>query len=168
MPGFMDIVGPVISDTFYVENQLAAKDVTITLPEVTPLTADLQAAGTLTMPVWQLLDNMTMTITKIGVDMGLRRMITPQPTSMESRWVQTVTDANGATKNVGCKAFVRGVPTSIPGISLTPGEAGENECSITVWNYRLVVDGIDYINVGRFSNKLVIAGVDLANYQSML
>ena len=62
MPGFMDIVGPVISDTFYVENQLAAKDVTITLPEVTPLTADLQAAGTLTMPVWQLLDNMTMTI----------------------------------------------------------------------------------------------------------
>ena len=125
MPGFMDIVGPVISDTFYVENQLAAKDVTITLPEVTPLTADLQAAGTLTMPVWQLLDNMTMTITKIGVDMGLRRMITPQPTSMEARWVQTVTDANGTAKNVGCKAFVRGVPTSIPGISLTPGRPGK-------------------------------------------
>ena len=120
------------------------------------------------MPVWQLLDNMEMTITKIGVDMGLRRMITPQPTSMEVRWVRTVTDANGTAKNVGCKAFVRGVPTSIPGISLTPGEAGENECSITVWNYRLVVDGVDYINVGRFSNKLVIAGVDLANYQSML
>ena len=168
MAGFMDICGPVIANTVYVENQLAARDVTLTLPEVTPLTADLQAAGTLTMPVWQLLDNMEMTITKIGVDMGLRRLITPQPIAIEARWVQTVTDANGATRNVGCKAFIRGVPTSIPGIAVTPGEASENECSITVWNYRLVVDGVDYINIGRFSNKQVIASVDLATYQSML
>lgn len=168
MAGFMDICGPVIANTVYVDNQLAARDVTMTLPEVTPLTADLQAAGTLTMPVWQLLDNMELAITKIGVDLGLRRLITPQPIAIEARWVQTVTDANGATRNVGCKAFLRGVPNKIPGIALTPGEASENECTITIWNYRLVVDGVDYHNIGRFANKLVIAGVNVSDYQNML
>lgn len=159
---FMNLVGPVVGTTVYAEGNLVGRDVAITLPEVTPTTADVQAMGTLSLPIWQLIENMELSITKIGVDMGLRAMITPKPISLEIRWYHTVTDANGTTKEVGCKAFIYGIANKIPGYSVTPGEAGENECTFTLYNYRLVVDGVDYHNIGRFSGKLVIAGVDLS------
>ena len=45
---FVNICGPVVADTAYSNGSLVARDVAITLPEVTPLTADLQAMGTFT------------------------------------------------------------------------------------------------------------------------
>ena len=34
--------------------------------------------GTMSLPIWQLIENMELAITKIGVDKGLRSMITPE------------------------------------------------------------------------------------------
>jgi hypothetical protein len=107
---FVPINGPVVADTAYAENVLVARDVAITLPEVTPIMADLSAMGTFSMPIWQLLDNMETALTKIGVDLGLSSLIRPTMKPLEFRWVQTQTDANGTTKEVGCKAFIRGIP----------------------------------------------------------
>ena len=160
MATFINICGPVVANTAYVENQLVARDVSATLPEVTPTTVDVQAMGTLSLPVWQLLENMEAAITKIGVDMGLRAMIKPEPLALELRWVHTVTDANGATKNVGCKAFLRGIPNKIPEIGVTIGEASESECTFTLTRYQLMVDGIEMFLVDRLAGKLRIAGKD--------
>ena len=109
---FVPICGPVVADTVYSDGALVARDTSITLPEVTPMTADLQAMGTMSMPIWQLVENMETAITKIGADKGLRNLIKPDMKPLEFRWVQTVTDANGNTKNVGCKAFIKGIPNS--------------------------------------------------------
>ena len=68
---FVNICGPVIGVTVYSEGTLVARDAAITLPEVTPLTADLAAMGTFSLPIWQLLEHMETAITKIGADMGL-------------------------------------------------------------------------------------------------
>ena len=57
MSAFMNICGPVVANTAYVENALVARDVAVTLPEVTPTAVDVQAMGTLSLPVWQLLEN---------------------------------------------------------------------------------------------------------------
>lgn len=62
----------MVANTAYVDNTLVARDVAITLPEVTPQTSDTQAMGTLSLPIWQLLENMELAITKIGLDLGLR------------------------------------------------------------------------------------------------
>ena len=40
---FIDVRGPVMANTAYVNNQLVAHDVAFTLPEITPMTADVQA-----------------------------------------------------------------------------------------------------------------------------
>ena len=168
MSKFMNICGPVIGTTVYSENKLVARDTAITLPEVTPLTADLQAMGTFSLPIWQLLEHMETSITKIGVDMGLRDIIKPDMKPLEFRWVQTVTDANGVTKNVGCKAFIKGIPNKIPGIGLTVGEASENECTIATTRYNLFVDGQEVFLIDRLAGVVRISGRNFANINSLL
>ena len=158
MAGFMNINGPVVANTVYVDNTLVARDVAMTLPEVTPQTADVQALGTLSLPIWQLLDNMELAITKIGADNGLRSMIKPEPLALEARWAQTMTDANSVTKEVGCKAFMRGIPSKIPGLGVTPGEASESECTFTLTRYQLMVDGAEMFLIDRLAGIVRING----------
>ena len=168
MSKFVNISGPVIGTTAYCNNKLVARDVAITLPEVTPLTADLAAMGTLTLPIWQLLEHMETAITKIGADMGLREIIKPDMKPIEFRWAQTVTDANGVTKNVGCKAFIKGIPNKIPGIGLTVGEPSENECTIATTRYNLFVDGVEMFLIDRLAGVVRIGGKDYSDINSFL
>ena len=168
MSKFVNICGPVVGTTVYSNNKLVARDTAITLPEVTPLTADLQAMGTFSLPIWQLLEHMEATITKIGADMGLRDLINPEMKPLEFRWVQTITDANGATKNVGCKAFIKGIPNKIPGIGLTVGEASEAECTIATTRYNLFVDGQEVFLIDRLAGVVRIGGKNYANMNSLL
>lgn len=168
MGAFVNICGPIVADTVYSDGKLVARDVAITLPEVVPITADLQAMGTMSMPIWQLLENMETAITKIGVDMGLRAIIKPDMKPLEIRFVQTVTDANGVTKNVGCKAFIKGIPNKIPGIGITVGEASEGETTLMTTRYGLFVDGEEMFLIDRLAGVCRIAGVDYADIGSML
>ena len=165
---FVNICGPVIGVTVYSEGVLVARDVAITLPEITPVTADLAAMGTFSLPIWQLLEHMETAITKIGADMGLRQIIKPDMKPLEFRWAQTVTDANGITKNVGCKAFIKVIPNKIPGIGLAVGEASESECTIATTRYNLFVDGQEMFLVDRLAGVVRIAGVNYANINSLL
>ena len=165
---FVPINGPVVANTAYSDGKLVGRDVSITLPEVTPQTADLAAMGTMTMPIWQLLENMETAITKIGVDKGLTALVKPDMKPLEFRWVQTVTDANGNNKNVGCKAFIRGIPNKIPGIGAVIGEGGENEVTIMTTRYNLFVDGEEMFLIDRLAGIVRIDGKDYADISSML
>ena len=168
MSTFMNICGPVLGVTVYSQNKLVARDSAITLPEITPMTTDLQAMGTFSLPIWQLIENMETAITKIGVDMGLRDIIKPDMKPLEFRWAQTVTDANGTTKNVGCKAFIKGIPNKIPGIGVTVGEASENECTIATTRYNLFVDGQEVFLIDRLAGIVRIDGKNYSNFDSLL
>ena len=159
---FVPINGPVVADTVYCDNKLVARDVSATLPEVTATTADVQALGTLSLPIWQLIENMETAITKIGVDLGFASLIKPDMKAIELRWVQTVTDANGNTKNVGCKAFIKGVPNKIPGVSLEIGSAIEGEVTLTTTRYNLFVDGKEICLIDKLSGICRINGKDYA------
>ena len=166
---FVPINGPVVADTVYIDNKLVARDVTATLPEITPVTADLQAMGTMSFPIWQLIENMEAAITKIGVDLGLRDMIKPDMKPVELRWVQTQVDANGVSKEVGCKAFLRCIPTKIPGVSLAVGETSEGECTFTVTRYNLFIDGQRMLLIDRLAGIVNIGGTDyVSKLNSML
>lgn len=168
MSKFVNICGPVIGATVYSDGKLVARDTAFTLPEITPVTADLQAMGTLSLPIWQLIENMETAITKIGADMGLSAIIKPDMKPLEFRWAQTITDANGITKNVGCKAFIKGIPNKIPGIGVTVGETSENECTIATTRYNLFVDGQEMFLVDRLAGIVRIAGKNYADTDSLL
>ncbi len=159
---FIPISGPVVADTVYCENALVARDVAFTLPEITPTTADLQAMGTMSMPIWQLIENMETAITKVGVDMGLGKLVKPDMKPLEFRWAQTVTDANGINKTVGCKAFIKGIPTKFAGIGVGVGETPESECTLMTTRYGLFVDGKEMVQVDRLAGICRIMGTDYA------
>ncbi len=168
MSKFVNICGPIVADTVYADGALVARDTGFTLPAVTPMTADLNAMGTMTFPIWSLLEDMEASITKIGVDLGLRNLVTPDMKPLEIRFVQTVTDANGTTKNVGCKAFLKGMPKSLPEIGGEVGSPIEGSVAIGLTHYRLFVDGAEMWNIDRLAGIVNINGKNYADMDSML
>lgn len=157
---FIDVRGPVMANTAYVNNQLVAHDVAFALPEITPMTADVQAMGSMSLPIWGLFEDMESTITKIGVDLGLAKLITPQPMTIEYRWVQSVTSADGSTREEGCKAFLRQTPKKIPGIGGEVGSSLEGEVTGAVTRYQLFVGGQELFLLDRTASIFRVNGVD--------
>ena len=166
---FLNINGPIVADTVYSENQLAAKDVVFTLPEVAPVMVDVEAMGTMSVPLWARLDNMELSVTKVGLDKGLRKLLRPNLKPLEFRFPQEVIDANGNTKIVACKAFIKGMNTTIPGIGITPGETSSNEITFMVTRYQLFADGKEVLLIDRLASIVRIDGKDYTSgLRSML
>lgn len=165
---FVPICGPFSADTVYCDGDLQAKDVAVTLPEVTAVTYEIQAMGTMTKPDWSRIEHMETAITRIGVDRGLASMSKPGKRELEFRGVQQVTDANGNNKNVGVKAFITGESTKIPGIGVAIGDPSENDLLYATSRYQLFVDGVEMWCIDRYAGICRIDGVDYANYNNLL
>lgn len=135
MAKWLDIKGPVVADTVYADSTLVAKDVSFTLPGIEFLTADVQAMGNMTVPLIGLLENMELSITKIGVDNGLRRMNRLKKQSFEFRWVQNVVKSDGST-------------------------ATEAENTYNVTRLQIYANGVEICCVDRLAQILRINGED--------
>lgn len=160
MATWLDIKGPVVADSVYADGVLVAKDTAFTLPGVSFLTADVQAMGNLTVPLIGLLENMELSITKVGIDNGLGRMNRLQKQNFEFRWVQNVVKSDGSTSVEGCKAFVRTMPSSVPEIGIEVGSAPEHENTYNVTRMQIYANGVEILLVDRLSQILRINGED--------
>ncbi|MDO5574435.1 MAG: phage major tail tube protein [bacterium] len=157
----MDIRGAINGDTVYNEGTLVAKDVKITLPEVTPATTEAKAMGTMELPMRGQIESMESSITRIGVDMGLAKLMTMDSKTIEVRWAQEVTKADGSTNIEGCKAFLRCVPKVLmPGMDIEPGGSVETEIPLAVTRYQLYIGGQEVCCIDRLSQICRINGKD--------
>lgn len=168
MGKFVPICGPFAADTVYSDGALMARDVAVTLPEVAAVTFEIQAMGNMTLPDWSRIENMETAITKIGVDKGLATLSKPGAKDLEFRGVQTVTDANGTTKKVNVKAFIKGYSNKIPGIGVAVGDPSENELTYATSRFQLFVDGEEMWCIDRLAGICRIDGVEYADMDSML
>ena len=157
---WLDLKGPTVADTVYADNVLVAKDVTFTLPGLEFMTADVMAMGNMTVPLIGLLENMELTITKIGLDMGLSRLSKLEKQNLEFRWVQNVVNADGSQSSEGCKAFVRTLPGALPEISVEVGSSVEGEITYNVTRQQIYMNGTEYMCVDRLSHTLRVEGKD--------
>lgn len=148
------------ANTLRCDKEVVANDVSITLPEVTFLTAEIKAMGNMNIPLNALIDNMELSVTRVGVDKGISKMNTPGKHSIEARWVQDVVSASGKITKEGCKAFLTVLPTKIPGISIEVGSAPETEMVYTVTRYKLVCKGKTTLLIDRFAHKFEVNGKD--------
>ena len=160
MPNFLEITGPVIADTVYADNTLVAKDVGFTLPGINFLTGTVKAMGDMEVPLIGLLENMQVTITKIGVDKGLGSMNRLEKQNLEFRWVQSVVKADGSASSQGCKAFVRTLPAGFPELGVEVGESTEAENTYNVTRVEIYVSGKEIVYVDRLAGILRINGKD--------
>lgn len=153
--------GPVEGISVYSDNEIVANDCNVTLPEITFATADVSAMGTMSLPLASVIEDMETSITKVGIDKNLVKITAPGSHSLEYRWVQDEIGTDGATKAVGCKAFMNVVPVTIhPGASLEIGSSAENDLTFKVTRYKLVVDGEVLILIDRLAHKLEVNGKD--------
>lgn len=160
MGKWLDIKGPVVADTVYADNTLVAKDTAFTLPGVEFMTADVQAMGNMSVPLIGLLENMELSITKIGIDKGLSRMNRLEKQNFEFRWVQNVVKSDGSTSVEGCKAFVRTMPGSVPETGVEIGSAPEHENTYNVTRMQIYANGVEILCVDRLSQILRVNGKD--------
>ena len=160
MAKWLDIKGPVVADTVYADNTLVAKDVAFTLPGVEFMTADVQAMGNMSVPLIGLIENMELSITKIGIDKGLSRMNRLEKQNFEFRWVQNIVNSDGSTSVEGCKAFIRTMPGSFPETGVEVGSAPEHENTYNVTRMQIYAAGVEIICVDRLSQILRINGKD--------
>ena len=160
MAGWQDIKGAVVADTVYADKVQVAKDVAFTLPGLAFLTADVQAMGTMSVPLIGLLENMELAITKIGIDNGLGRLNRLEKQNLEFRWVQNVVKADGSMSVEGCKAFVRTMPGAFPETGVEVGSATEHENTYNVTRMQIYMGGVEVLCVDRLSQILRINGKD--------
>ena len=164
MPVVTDIRGPVNGTTAYIEGELVARNTTITLPEITHVTATVQTAlGEHEVPLFGLVESMEATIKKIGADLGLAKALGMETKTFEFRWVQQVTPINEQDRIEGCKAFIRGIPkVVVPSIEISPGESVEVDIPLSVTRYQLFVNGNELLMVDKMAGICKINGVDYA------
>lgn len=160
MGKWQDIKGPVVADTVYADSQLVARDVAFTLPGVEFLTADVQAMGNMTVPLVGLMENMELSITKVGLDDGLKRLNRLEKQNLEFRWVQNVVKSDGSQAVEGCKAFVRTLPSATPEIGVEVGNAPEEEMTYNVTRLQIYVNGREFLTVDRLAGILKVDGKD--------
>lgn len=164
-----DIKSAIVADTVYCNNKLVAKDVEFTLPGIEFATADVQAMGTMSVPILGQLNNMQLTIKKIGFDEGFSKINKLESQDFEFRWVQTKIKSDGAAAEEGCKAFVKTLPAAVPDQAIAPGSATELESTLTVTRSQLYVDGKEVYCIDRLNNVLRMDGKDYyEKYRSML
>lgn len=166
----IDIRGAVNANTTYCDGALVARNVTITLPEVTHVLATVQTAlGEMEVPLYGLIESMEATIQKIGVDMGLAKLCALKNKTLEFRWAQQVTKTNGEIAMEGCKAFLKFIPKAVPGIEVNPGDSVELEVPGSVSRYQLFCNGAEMLLVDKLAGICRINGVDYSgNLDSLL
>lgn len=160
MAKWLDLKGPVVADTVYADGELVAKDVAFTLPGIEFMTADVQAMGNLSVPLVGLLEHMELSLTKVGVDMGLSRMNRLEKQNFEFRWVQNVTKVDGSTATEGCKAFVRTMAGNLPELGVEIGSNTEAEKTFGVTRIQIFANGEELLCVDRLSQILKVHGKD--------
>lgn len=157
-----DLQGAVLAATVYSDGTLAARNATVTLPEVTNTTAELRAGGTIELPITGNVDAMEMTVTMGAPDAGFGSLCSPSSHEVEVRWVQDKVDIEGKVTQVGYKAFVRAYAKTIPGVSLEVGSVSENEITLGLTRYQLYADGEEVFCIDQLNSIYRVNGTDYA------
>ena len=168
MPWY-DKPGGIPANTVYCDGVIVARDVTVTLPEVTASTVEIMMGGPQDLPITGHIESMELSIAKNGVDVQMGLLMEPRRHMIEVRAVQDKLINSGEKIQEQIKAFLGCVPTTLPGIELTVGEISENELTFSVLRYQLYVNNREVFLVDKPNNILRANGTDFArNIESML
>lgn len=146
----------VVGARCYIDGELVAENVNFRLPEITFQNAEVVALGNVSIPIHQLPENLECAITFIGVDSGLRKALRSGKVSLEFRWAVAEVAVDNSVSNVGKKFFADGIVSTIPAISPSIGEAGDNEVAFTCFRVELFSDGERCYCIDKMAGKVVI------------
>lgn len=162
MSDVVDITGTITGTSLYAGSKkprLVGRNMTITLPEVTRVTAEFKTAGGAQEFPINLLEDMEASVSTQGVDGNMFLLTAPDLDMLEGRWKQQVMTAGGNFKEVGCKVFIGVHPvTLLPGAGLEVGSPSENDITYKVHSVKLIVDGVIVLHVDKITGKIDVLG----------
>lgn len=136
-----DMKGAIMASAVYIDGVQVAVNATLSLPEITPATIEVLAAGgTLELPVYSKVEAMEASLTLQGVNGEAIKLMTPERHRLTANLVQ---QSVGTEKNKAehIKATLEVMPKTFPAIEATYGEAMELEHTYSVLSYKLAVGG---------------------------
>lgn len=154
----------LLGTTVYLDGELIAENVSVSLPAVSFAEVDVQAgAGPITVPLQALPQNLEASVTFHGETAGFAKALNSAGKQLEIRWAVSQLQPDQSSDIVGYKAFLQGIPRTVPALSLSPGEAAsENEVTWTITRYQLVKDGENVLSIDKLAGKVEIDGTDQA------
>ena len=162
MAAWYDKASAIAADTVYCDGELVARDVTVSLPELSAITAELNAGGTLEVPISNQFEPMEASLTKMGVTYDIAKVIEPKRHTLEIRAVEDVLTAD--EKRVSqIKAFLGAIPKGVPALSLEFGSIPENEITFAVLRYQLYVDNREVLLIDKPNGIYRVNGVDYSS-----
>lgn len=159
--GNVNRYGAVIHNRVVVDGEEVARDVAITYPDITPLTVDIQAMGTISMPVPGLFEAFELGFTKEGFDLVFGKITTFEAHKVEIYEVASVFGADQTYSETFTKTYATGIPGSLPGGSSEVGSKRTLDYKFAPWTYQQYIDGEEICNIDRFNQVCVINGKDL-------
>lgn len=157
----MQKYGPTVKTKVLIDGDVVAENVTIGLPDVSFQTAEVNAMGTMNVPI-ALTDNIEATIHQIGFDKGFYKALGLKKTKFECRWVENTITNEGEQKKFACKAFFTATATNIPGGDVAPGTSFDNAINLSVMRYQKYVDGQETVLIDKMNEICRLNGVDYA------
>lgn len=169
MATFVPKAVTVEATSVYVDSTCVGNNMKVTLPEVSPSTTDVDGLmGTMAVPLLNTLEDMEMTITKVGSDENTYLLTSPGTKSITAKWVQDKVAADGTVSPVGCSAQVKCMPKVYsPEEELEIGSGTESDITFGVYEYKKTVDGRCVFWVNRLTSTLKVwNGKELKDYSS--
>ncbi len=156
-----NLKGAVMATSVYAAGTQIGVNVHITLPTLTPTSAEVTAAGgTINLPITSKIEAMECTITKTGIDKEWLKAVKPEAFDLIANIVQQSVAPDGRTTPDHIKAYMRVAPSAINGLEASYGETSENELTYSVLSYKLTVNGETYTHVDPVKGFFIVGGHD--------
>lgn len=164
----LEKMGAVLATKVLCDNVTVAEDVNLSLPDITFITAEVNGLGKINIPTC-LTEAMQSTVTSVGMDKGFFGMLGLNSKTFEYRFAANNLETSGDTGVKGYKAFLRGIPSNVPGGAVEPGSSWSGDVTFEVTRYQLFADGVERILIDKLKGICKINGKDYAKeIQSLL
>ncbi len=157
----LDKMGAVLATKVLCDNDVVAEDVTINLPDVTLITVEVNGLGKINIPTC-LTEAMQSSVTSVGIDKGFFNMLGLESKTLEYRFVKNALNTSGDTELKAYKAFLKGIPSNIPGGGIEPGSSWSGDVTFEITRYQLYCDGVEKILIDKLKGICKINGKDYA------
>ena len=144
----LEKMGAVLATKVLCNNITVAEDVTLSLPDITFVTVEQNGLGKISIPTC-LTEAMQSTVTSVGMDKGFFNMLGLSSKTFEYRFVKNLLETSGDTGVKGYKAFLRGIPSNIPGGAVEPGSSWSGDVTFEITRYQLYADGVEKILIDK-------------------
>jgi len=141
--------------------ELLCRDSDVTLPAVRYKTTTANIMGDIEVPIFGQIENMLLTIHHHGFRAeSMAKLCEPGAKQLEIKWAQQwINEAASQTLEAGT-AYITGTSQELaPELALVAGNAAEHDTTFIVTKYKLVVGGVERIDVDRLSGIIKVNGV---------